>query len=92
MSDVTKRRPEDEEIKRQVIEQLDALDAAGKRKVLDFSRELAARRPSEARPARPVGEHGGALLAFAGTIPKDDLEDIRRAVDEDLETVDEGEW
>jgi hypothetical protein len=76
-----------------VIEQLDALDTEGKRKVLDFSRELAARRVSaETRTPRPVGKHGGALLAFAGTLPKDDLPEIRRAVEEDCERVDQERW
>lgn len=92
MPDTTKRRPEDEEIKRRVLEQLDALDAEGKRKVLDFSRELSARDAPEARQPRPVGDTGGALLAFAGTIPAEDLEEIRRAVEEDCEKIDEEGW
>jgi hypothetical protein len=78
MSDTTKRRSEDEEIKRRVLEQLDALNIEGKRKVLDFSRELSAREASEVRGPRPVGNTGGALLAFAATIPAEDLEEIRR--------------
>lgn len=92
MSDTTRRRPEDEEIKRRVLEQLDALDAEGKRKVLDFSRELSGRKVSEVRPPRPVKDTGGALLAFAGTIPAEDLEEIRRAVEEDCEKIDEEGW
>ncbi len=92
MSDTTKKRPEDEEIKRRVLEQLDALDADGKREVLDFSRELSAQKASEARQPRPVGDTGGALLAFAGTIPAEDLEEIRRAVEEDCERIDEEGW
>lgn len=92
MSDTTKRRPEDEEIKRRVLEQLDALDAEGKRAVLDFSRELSARRASEGRQPRPVGDTGGALLAFAGTISAEGLEEIRRAVEEDCERIDEEGW
>lgn len=91
MSDTTKRRPEDEDIKQRVLEQLDALDAEGKRKVLDFSRELSAREASVRLP-RPVGDTGGALLAFAGTIPAEDLEEIRRAVEEDCERIDEEGW
>ncbi|MDN5697854.1 MAG: hypothetical protein L0G70_07750 [Rubrobacter sp.] len=92
MSDATKRPREDEDLRRRVIEQIDALDAEGKRRVLDFSRELADRGPSGAREPRPVGETGGALLAFAGTIDREDLEEIRRAVDEDCEKIDEEGW
>lgn len=92
MSDTTKRRPEDEAIKRRVIEQLDALDTEGKREVLDFSRELAARMPSGTRQPRPVKDTGGALLAFAGTIPKDDLKEIQRAIEEHCERIDEEGW
>ena len=80
MSDTTKRRPEDEEIKQRVLEQLDALNIEGKREVLDFARELSARKGSEIRQPRPVKDTGGALLAFAGTIPAEALEEIRRAI------------
>ncbi len=92
MSDTMKRRPEDEEIKRRVLEQLDALDAEGKREVLDFSLELSARRASEVRQPRPVGDTGGALLAFAGTIPVEDLEEMQRAIEEHCEKIDEEGW
>lgn len=92
MSDAAERRPEDEEIKRKVIEHLDALDVEDKRKVLDFSRGLTDRGQSAVRQPRPVKDMGGALLAFAGTIPADDLEVIRRAVEEDCERVDEEGW
>ncbi|MDP9485718.1 MAG: hypothetical protein M3Q49_08035 [Actinomycetota bacterium] len=92
MSDIAKRGSEEEEIKRRVIEQLDALGVRDKLKVLDFSRELAARGPAGPQQPRSVGATGGAVLAFAGTIPKDDLEEIRRAVEEDCEKVDEEGW
>ncbi len=92
MSDTTKRRPEDEEIKRRVLEQLDALDAEGKRKVLDFSRELSARGAPEVRQPQPVGDTGGALLAFAGTISAEDLEEMQRVIEEHCEKIDEEGW
>ena len=92
MSDSTKKRPEDEVIKHRVLEQLDALNVEGKREVLDFSQELSAREASELRQARPVGDTGAALLAFAGTIPAEDLEEIRRAVEEHCENIDEEGW
>ena len=49
MSDTTKRRAEDEKIKRRVLENLDTLDRSGKLEVLDLSEALSsrARRPAE---------------------------------------------
>lgn len=75
----------DEELKRSVMEQLDVLDAEDKEKVLDFSRELGARR-EQARG------HGGSLLAFAGAIPEADLAEMRQTIEEGCEKVDEEEW
>lgn len=79
--------PNDEDLKRRVLENLDALDRRGKLQMLDFSRELAIRGPSPG-----IGDTGGALLAFAGSIPKKDLEEIRKAIEEDCEKVDLDEW
>ncbi len=87
MADAAERRPEDEEIKRRVIEQLDALDVEDKRKVLDLSERLSARAGSSAeRDTR------AALLKYAGTIPKDDLDRISEAIEEGCEKVDEEGW
>lgn len=86
MSDTTKRRPEDEEIKRRVLENLDTLDRPGKLEVLDLSEALSSRAklPAE-RDTR------AALLKYAGTISKEDLEEMRRAI-EDCEKIDEEGW
>lgn len=92
MSDAAERYSEDEEIKQRVIERFDALDAEGKRKVLDFSEELAARGTSGGRVPRPVGKVGGALLAFAGTIPKEDLDEMEKIIEEEFGKVDEEGW
>lgn len=75
-----------------MLEQLDVLDAEGKRKVLDFSRELSVQEAPEVGQPRPVKDTGGTLLAFAGTIPAEDLEEMRRAVEEDCEKIDEEGW
>jgi hypothetical protein len=40
----------------------------------------------------PVGTPGKDLLFIAGRIPKDDLEIMRRAVDEDCEQIDYDSW
>jgi hypothetical protein len=87
MSDTTKRHPEDEEIKRRVLENLDALDRPGKLEVLHFSEALSsrARLPAE-RDTR------AALLKYAGTISKEDLDLISEAIEEGCEKVDEEGW
>lgn len=87
MSDTTKRRPEDEEIKRRVLENLDTLDRPGKLEVLDLSEALSsrARLPAE-RDTR------AALLKYAGTISKEDLDLISEAIEEGCEKVDEEGW
>lgn len=86
MSDAAGRHP-DEEIKRRVLEQLDALDAEGKRKVLEFSEKLSSR--SEVSVQRDTR---AALLKYAGTIPEDDLDRISEAIEEGCERVDEEGW
>ncbi len=87
MSDSTKRRPEDEEIKRRVLENLDTLDRPGKLEVLDLTEALSSRAmPPEKRDTR------AALLKYAGTISKEDLEIMKEAIEEGCEKVDEEEW
>lgn len=88
MADLPEENPiTDEDLKKRVMDNLDALDRRGKLRVLDFTRELATRESS-----RKVGDTGGALLAFAGSIPKEDLEAMKRAIEEDCEKVDLDEW
>lgn len=72
----------DEELKRDVIEQLDALDQGGKLEVLNFSRRLAA----------GAGGRGGALLAFGGTFPEEYLEEVEKVIEEEFEKVEEEGW
>jgi hypothetical protein len=86
VSDAAGRHP-DEEIKRRVLEQLDALDAEGKRKVLEFSEKLSSR--SEVSVQRDTR---AALLKYAGTIPEDDLDRISEAIEEGCERVNEEGW
>lgn len=87
MADLQENQTNDEELKRSVLESFDTLDRREKLEVLDFTRQLAAREPS-----RKIGDTGGALLAFAGSIPKEDLEEIKKAIEEDCEKVDLSEW
>ncbi len=88
MADMPNEDPiTDEDLKKRVLDNLDALDRRGKLRVLDFTSELAtgteARRPQDTR---------AALLALAGTIPKEDVEEMRRAIEEGCEQVDEETW
>ncbi len=87
MSDTTKRRPEDEEIKQRVLENLDTLDRPGKLEVLDLSEALSSR-------ARPPAERDtrAALLKYAGTISKEDLAIISEAIEEGCGKVNEEGW
>ncbi len=88
MSDAANRKPtDDEDLKGSVLESLDALDRRGKLEVLDFSRGLAARRRT-----RAAGGRGGALLAFAGSIPKENLAEMHEAIEEGCGKVDAEEW
>lgn len=81
MSDIAKR--EGEEIKRRVVENLDALDRSGKLKVLGLSEELS---------GSPRRDTRAALLEHAGSIPVEELERIGEAIEEGCERVDEDEW
>ncbi len=76
----------DEDLKKRVMDNLDALDRRGKIRVLDFTRELALREPLK------VGATGGALLAFAGSIPKEDLDEMEKVIEEEFEKVNPDEW
>jgi hypothetical protein len=87
MSDTAKKRPEDEEIKRRVLENLDTLDRPGKLEVLDLSEALSSQAgPPTKRDTR------AALLKYAGTISKEDLEIMKEAIEEGCEKVDEEGW
>ena len=87
MADLHEKDPlNDEDLKKRVLDNLDALDRRGKLLVLDFTRELARREPST------VGATGGALLAFAGSIPKEDLEEMKKVIEEEFGKVDLDEW
>jgi len=87
MADLPEEIPiTDEDLKKQVLDNLDALDRRGKLRVLDFTSELTRREPSK------VGATGGALLAFAGSIPKEDLDEMEKVIEEEFGRVDPDEW
>lgn len=67
-----------------IVEQLKALPNELQWRVLEFTRALAA--------SVPHGVSGQQLLRFAGTIPTDDLQIIRQAIEQGCEQVDANEW
>lgn len=67
-----------------VMEQLKTLPYEMQWRVLEFTRALAV--------SAPRGVSGIYLLRFAGTIPLDDLQLMRQAIEEGCEQIDPNEW
>lgn len=88
MSDATKSHTEDEDIKRRVLENLNTLDRSGKLEVLGFSEELSSR----SRPPESQRDTRRALLKYAGTITREDLDIISEVIEEECERVDKEDW
>ncbi len=72
-------------LEHEIIQQLERLNPDQQRKVLDFARGL---NVSE----RPRGVPSSSLLQFGGLIPKEDLDEMMKAIEEDCERIDYGEW
>jgi len=68
----------------EVIEQLRAMPQHLQQRVLEFTRTLVS---SQIR-----GTPGRQLLRFAGSIPPDDLQLMREAIETGCEQVDPNEW
>ena len=68
----------------QVVEQLEGLPEDLQRQVLEFVQAL------QLLARRSVS--GKQLLRFSGTIPSDDLELMRKAIEDECERIDLGEW
>lgn len=67
-----------------VVKHLQSLPYESQWRVLEFARALAS--------STPHGVPGQTLLRFAGSIPSDDVERIRWAVEQGCERVDTDEW
>jgi len=65
-------------------EHFEALPYELQRRVLDFAQALAL--------SAPKGVPGKRLLAFAGAIPPDDVQEMARAIEVGCEVVDQDEW
>ncbi len=68
----------------EVIEQLRSMPQHLQWQVLEFARTLV--------KAEVRGTPGQQLLRFAGSIPPDDLQLMREAIEQDCERVDINEW
>lgn len=71
-------------VKKDIINQIGRLDYEHQRRVLDFARALAV--------TGPKGVPGKQLLAFAGSIPLDDLKVMKKAIEDGCEKADLNEW
>ncbi len=72
------------DIKEEIIEQLEVLPYERQCRVLDFTRRLAER--------VQVGVPGRHLLHFAGTIRADDLQIMKRAIEDGCKRINTDEW
>ncbi len=67
-----------------VIEQLQFLPQELQWRVLEFTRTLAV--------SNPHGVAGAQLLRFAGAIPMNDIQVMRKTIEQGCEQVDTDEW
>ena len=68
-----------------LLDQLRQLDEDQLRRLLNYARLLA-------KTPQVRGESGKSLIASAGMFGKQDLEEMRRAIEEDRERIDWGGW
>ncbi len=69
----------------EIMERLEKLSPGKQRQVLDFTLELSGESPK--------GISGKELVEFAaGLFPPEDIEEIKRAIEEDCGQIDESEW
>lgn len=61
------------------------------RRVLDYARDLAQSAPAP-RSVLPPGPPASALLNFRPTMSPEDVEAMRRAIEEDCETIEPDEF
>ncbi len=69
---------------RELLEQVSQLGDQEQRRVLEFAR-LLGRNGHDAVP-------GTQLLSWAGIIPKDDVDLMKRSIEDACESIDPGEW
>lgn len=69
----------------EILKVLHRLKPEEQQQVLDFARALPANN-------RPRGVQSSSLLKFGGLFPKEDLDEIMKAIEEDCERIDYDEW
>jgi hypothetical protein len=69
-------------IRDQIVEEVERLNAPQQRQVLEFARRLAG----------PAGVPGRELLRFSGSIDLADLEAMQKAIEDGCEQVDASAW
>jgi hypothetical protein len=77
----------DTSIQNELLTYLGQLPADDQVRVVDFARSLA-----QSPKPRQVGVPGSELLRFVDTIPPEDLEEMKRIIEEDCERIDLNEW
>jgi len=77
----------DPTLQNDLLNYLGQLGSDDQAKVVDFARTLAG-----TSKAKKLGVPGKELLKFAGTIPHDDLMEMKRVIEEDCERIDPNEW
>lgn len=73
-------------LEQELIQHFGSLSAEQQRRVVDFARSL------NAQTNRPKGHAPSSLRRWIGAIPAADLEQIRKAVEENCENVDSNGW
>ena len=68
----------------EIVNQIGRLDYGNQRRVLDFAKALAS--------AGRKGVLGKQLLSFVGVISAEDLGEMRNAIEEHCEKVEQDEW
>jgi hypothetical protein len=71
-------------LERELHQHLDRLSAEDQLQVLYLARSLAG--------SKAIGVPGKELLRFAGLIPKEDLEEMKQAIEEDCGRIDPDGW
>jgi ABC-type molybdenum transport system ATPase subunit/photorepair protein PhrA len=66
-----------------ILEEVNRLSDDQQQRVLEFARSLA---------TRPAGVPLADLMKFVGTIPKEDLLEMQRVIEEDCERIDAEGW
>jgi hypothetical protein len=77
----------DPTIQSELLSYLGQLPADDQARVVDFARTLAG-----SAKTKKVGVPGKELLRLVGTIPHDDLELMKRAIEEECERIDPSGW